>query len=67
LLLLSLVAVGLSACTNRDIYENIRTDQRQDCNRQPSDSERQRCLARTQDSYEEYTRKRKTVTAGEQQ
>jgi hypothetical protein len=55
---------ALGACSTRGSYESIRQTARNECNEKFSDAERSACLERTQDSYDEYTRKREAVVQG---
>jgi hypothetical protein len=58
---IALCLVSVSACTTRGTYEAIRQNERNECYRKPSDSERAACLERTQDDYDTYQRKRASV------
>lgn len=49
-----------SGCTTRAAYEAVRTNERQHCD-ELSATERERCLARLQDDFDEYQRKRAEV------
>lgn len=60
LLVVAAAIVVLSACSTRGSYEAIRTGQRNYCNGLP-DTERERCLARTQDDFDTFNRKREEV------
>ncbi|NJO12713.1 MAG: hypothetical protein HC872_03725 [Gammaproteobacteria bacterium] len=53
--------LSASGCTTPAAYEAVRRNVRNDCYKLPSDAEVARCLARTQDSFEEYRRKREAV------
>jgi len=57
---LSLSFVLLAACSNQQMYENVQRDQRQKCQTLP-DSEFQRCMARTAQSFEDYWRDREAA------
>jgi hypothetical protein len=50
----------LSGCTMQGAYEGVRRGARSECYNQP-ETEQARCLARTQESYEEYSRDRDSV------
>lgn len=58
LLFVALVTVGMSACSNRAIYDNLRVYQRQECRDQPMSSYEQ-CLERARQSYGAYQRERR--------
>lgn len=62
--LIVLGLASLAACTTRGAYESIRQSERDECNQKLSDSERKDCLERTQDSYDEYQRKRAAAKDG---
>lgn len=51
----SLSTIG---CTSRDIYEGVRDNQRNQCNRLPGGSERDECRNARPDDYETYKKKR---------
>lgn len=56
--LLFLVALaGLSACSNRAIYENLRIQQQNDCLKEPP-GQYEACVERSEKPYEEYRRER---------
>ena len=57
----------ISGCTTRGAYEAVRQGARNECYRKPSEPERDSCLARTQDGFDEYTRKRNAAARGEQE
>jgi hypothetical protein len=50
-----------SGCTTRGAYEAVRQNARNECYGKQSDAELARCLARTQDSFDEYRQKRAAV------
>ena len=56
--LVALVTVGMSACSNRAIYDNLQVYQRQECRDQPMPSQEQ-CLERARQSYRAYQRERR--------
>lgn len=56
-LLILTVLLGLTACSNKALYDNIRMNQRNECFKELP-SLRQECLERLDKSYEEYTRDR---------
>lgn len=47
----------LSACSSQEMYEAIQRDQRQQCQTLP-ETEFERCMARTAQSFEDYSRER---------
>ena len=55
---LFLTLVACSACTTRGVYEGIRAGERNRCN-EMKDTERERCLAKVQDDFDTYNRKRR--------
>lgn len=54
----ALVLTGLSACSNRAIYEDMQIRQRNDCHKEPSPRAVRECLERVDTSYETYQRQR---------
>ncbi len=56
-LLILIVLLGLSSCSNRGIYENLRIQQRNDCLKEPP-ARYDECVERADKSYEEYRRER---------
>jgi hypothetical protein len=59
-LLVLMIVLGVTACGNREVYENILINQRNECLKEPS-SRQEECLERANKSYEEYQRERKEV------
>lgn len=55
--------LSVEACTTRGAYEAIRQNDRNECYRKPSDADRAGCLERTQDTFDEYNRKRDAAIA----
>lgn len=51
-----------AACTTRGVYEGLREGQRNHCNEVPT-TERERCLAKAQDDFETYNKKREEAGA----
>lgn len=49
-----------NGCSSRAAYEAVRANERNRCNELP-ETERQRCLDRTQDDFDEYQRKKSEV------
>lgn len=63
----ALIVIGLAAlgaCTTRGAYEGVRQGARNECNEKASEAEYQACMERTQDSHDEYKRKREAVIQG---
>ena len=54
----AVVALTTGGCTMRMAYEAVRQGARSDCQNEPTQEAEERCLERTQDSYDEYQRKR---------
>jgi hypothetical protein len=57
-------AIGMSspgACTSRDIYEATQQDRRTACLNEISGIERDKCLRRNSQSYDEFNHERKQV------
>lgn len=52
--------LGLPACSNRAIYENMQIQQRNDC-RKEAPQDYAACIKRTDMLYEEYLRERNAV------
>lgn len=59
-LLILLLLVGVAACSNRAVYENIQIHQRNECMKQPS-GPYEECLERVNPPYEEYRREREEM------
>ncbi len=67
--LIMLGALGIlstGACTSRDIYEARQHDAHRACLNKPEGIERDNCLDRTSESYDEFTREREKVQKDEQ-
>lgn len=60
--LILLFLVGLGGCSTRDVYNNLQSNQRYNCEKLPL-SQSQDCLNRTQESYDAYQQDRKQVLA----
>lgn len=58
-----LVLLGMTACTNKAIYEGTRIQLRNDCLKEPP-ARYEECVERTGKSYEEYRREREEVLEG---
>ncbi len=54
LLLLTIVSVLLAGCTSQQLYSSAQSWQRNECNRVFDKQERERCMASTSRTYEEY-------------
>ena len=54
------VLLGISGCSNRAIYDNMRIKQRSECLKEPPSTYFE-CIERTNKSYEEYKREREEV------
>lgn len=54
-------AASLAACTSQQLYGAGQSWQRQECHRLPDADQRQRCLASSALSYEEYRRQAEAV------
>lgn len=52
--------IGITACSNRAVYENILIHQRSECVKEPP-PRYEDCLERVNTSYEEYERNRKEL------
>jgi hypothetical protein len=59
-------SLSICACTSRGIYEAARQDARTACLNNPSGIERDKCLDRNSQSYDDYTREREKVQREEQ-
>lgn len=57
----TIAALSASGCTTRMAYEAVRENARNECWERPTEQEQKECLARTQDSFDEYQRKREEV------
>ncbi len=57
-LLILMMLLGIVACSNRAVYENMRMHQRNECLKEPQPSYEE-CIEGTDQSYEEYQRERK--------
>jgi hypothetical protein len=67
LVLLGAIGIlSLGACTSRSLYEERQQDAHRACLNNPSGIERDKCLDRTSQSYDEYTREREKVQQDEQ-
>lgn len=55
--LLGLTLVVMAGCSSQQLYESVQRDQRQKCQTLPQ-SEFERCMARTGQSFDDYWRER---------
>lgn len=53
-----IVLLGVTACSNRAVYDNIRLYQRNECLKEPPPRYKE-CIERTNQSFEEYQRERR--------
>ena len=51
---------SIAACSNKEIYDNLRLEQRNQCVKEPQRTYFE-CIERTNKSYEEYERERKGI------
>jgi hypothetical protein len=58
--------LSIGACTSRGIYETNQQDAHNACLNKPSAVERDKCLDRTSQSYDDYTREREKVQKDEE-
>ena len=58
--------LSLGACTSRSMYEANQQDAHNACLNKTSGIERDKCLSRTSQSYDEYTREREKVQRDEE-
>lgn len=58
--LLLIFTIFVGACSNKAVYENIQSNNRNDCAKLPQ-SQYDECLERTSKPYEEYERERQEV------
>ena len=58
---LVLLSASLAACSSRAVYQTVQGWQQQECRKLPDAAERQRCLASTAGSYEDYRRAREAA------
>lgn len=63
LMIAALLCTALNACTMRGFYEGQRQSARNDCERIQSEPDRVRCLAKHDDDYDTYQRKREALEA----
>lgn len=59
-LLILIVLVSVAACSNKAVYENMRTEQRNECMQEQS-PRYEECMERTNESYEEFQREREEM------
>jgi len=58
--------LSIGACTSRGMYEARQQDAHTACLNKPSQIELDKCLSRTSQSYDEYTREREKVQQDEE-
>ena len=61
--ILCVCLLSVEACTTRGAYEAVRQNGRNECYRKLSDADRDACLKRTEDTFDEYSRKRDAAVA----
>jgi hypothetical protein len=61
LALVALAALALSGCSNRMLYQTVQGWQQQECRKIADAAERQRCMASTAGSYDDYRRAREAA------
>ena len=61
LLAVALAAVATAGCSNRALYQTVQGWQQQECRRIADAAERQRCMASTAGSYDDYRRAREAA------
>jgi hypothetical protein len=59
--LLALVVLALGGCSNRMVYQTVQGWQQQECRKVADAAERQRCMASTAGSYDDYRRAREAA------
>lgn len=59
-LLMILVMLGATGCSNKAVYDNMRINQRNECLKEPPSAYFE-CIERTKKSYEKYERERKEL------
>jgi len=67
LVLLVLAAAALPGCSSRAVYQTVQGWQQQECRRLADAAERQRCMASTAGSYDDYRRAREAAQGGRSQ
>lgn len=60
-LLVLIVLLGVTACSNRAVYENVRLHQRNECLQEPA-PRYEECLERVNKPYNDYKRERKAMS-----
>lgn len=58
--LIVLIVLGLTGCSNKAMYDNIQLHQRNECREEPPAAYFE-CIERTNKSYEDYQRERKEL------
>ena len=59
-------ALSICACTSQSMYEERRQDARRACLNKPTGIQRDECLERNSQSYDEYTREREKAQREEE-
>ena len=59
--LLALAVLALGGCSHRLLYQSVQGWQQQECRKVADAAERQRCLASTAGSYDDYRRAREAA------
>ena len=67
LVLLVLAAAALPGCSSRAVYQTVQGWQQQECRKLAEAAERQRCMASTAGSYDDYRRAREAAQGGRSQ
>jgi hypothetical protein len=67
LVLLVLAAAALPGCSSRAVYQTVQGWQQQECRKLADAAERQRCMASTAGSYDDYRRAREAAQGGRSQ
>lgn len=54
------IVTSLAACTNKEVYESVRSNRLNDC-QYLTEPERERCMERYDKTYDEYEREREAI------
>lgn len=60
-ILVVLVMIGISGCSNKAVYDNFHQIERNQCVKEPTTTTYFECIERTNKSYEEYERERNEI------
>jgi hypothetical protein len=63
-LILIFVVLVLQACSAEQVHTMIKENKKQECHSLPTNSQYEECIKRNDESYDEYSRKRKEVING---